>query len=80
MKKLNSNQLNRDYKFSLAVAIIILVVFIVLTWRRESEFPAIPTLLPIFIITVIMLSKRAKRKKEEEDCSKKDKKFNNKNA
>ena len=70
MKKLNSNQLNRGYKFSLAVAIIILVAFIVLTWRRESEFPAIPTLLPIFIITVIMLSKRAKRKKAEEDASK----------
>lgn len=52
------------------LAIIILLIFIVLTWRRESEFPAIPTLLPIFIITVIMLSKRAKRKKEEEDASK----------
>jgi hypothetical protein len=65
MKKLNSNQLNRYYKFSLAVAIISLVAFIVLTWRREIEFPAIPALLPIFIITVIMLSKRANRKKEE---------------
>jgi hypothetical protein len=65
MKKLNSNQLNRYYKFSLAVAIISLVAFIVLTWRRELELPAIPALLPVFIITVIMLSKRAKRKKEE---------------
>jgi hypothetical protein len=46
------------------------MVFIVLTWRRELEFPAIPTLLPIFIITVIMLSKKAKRKKEEEESSK----------
>lgn len=80
MKKLNSNQLNRGYKFSLALAIISLVVFIVFTWRRQLEFPAIPTLLPLFIITVIMLSKRAKRKKEEEDSSKKDEKFNNKNA
>ena len=80
MKKLNSNQLNRGYKFSLALAIISLVVFIVLTWRRESEFPAISALLPLFIIPVIMLSKRAKRKKEEEDCSNKDEKFNNKNA
>ena len=70
LKKLNSNQLNRIYKFSMILAIIILLIFIVLTWRRESEFPAIPTLLPIFIITVIMLSKRAKRKKEEEDASK----------
>jgi hypothetical protein len=65
MKKLNSNQLNRYYKFSLAVAIISLVAFIVLTWRRELELPAIPALLPVFIITVILLSKRAKRKKEE---------------
>jgi hypothetical protein len=70
MKHLNSNQLNRIYKFSLAVAIIGLVAFIVLTWRRESEFPAIPALLPIFIIAVVMLSKRIKRKKEEEDASK----------
>ncbi len=70
LKKLNSNQLNRIYKFSMILAIIILLIFIVLTWRRESEFPAIPTLLPIFIITVIMLSKRAKRKKAEEDASK----------
>jgi uncharacterized membrane protein len=70
MKHLNSNQLKRIYKFSLAVAIIGLVAFIVLTWRRELEFPAIPALLPVFIITVIMLSKRANRKKEEEDASK----------
>ena len=70
MKNPNPNQLNRGYKFSFAVAIICLVAFIVLTWRRESEFPAIPTLLPIFIITVIMLSKRAQRKKAEEDASK----------
>jgi len=49
----------------MALAIISLVAFIVLTWRREIEFPAIPALLPVFIITVIMLSKRAKRKKEE---------------
>ena len=70
MKKLNPNHLKRVYRFSLVLAIIILLIFIVLTWRRESEFPAIPTLLPIFIITVIMLSKRAKRKKEEEDASK----------
>lgn len=52
------------------LAIIILLIFIVLTWRRESEFSPIPTLLPILIITVIMLSKRAKRKKAEEDASK----------
>ena len=65
MKKLNSNQLKWLYKFSMAVALISLVAFIVLTWRREIEFPAIPALLPVFIITVIMLSKRAKRKKEE---------------
>jgi hypothetical protein len=65
MKKLNSNQLIWLYKFCLAIAIISLAAFIILTWRRELEFPAIPTLLPIFIITVIMLSKSAKRKKEE---------------
>ncbi|MFC6876440.1 hypothetical protein [Flavobacterium myungsuense] len=65
MKKLNSNQLKWLYKFSLALALISLVAFIVLTWRRELELPAMPALLPIFIITVIMLSKRAKRKKEE---------------
>jgi L-asparagine transporter-like permease len=70
MKKLNPNHLKRVYRFSLVLAIIILLIFIVLTWRRELEFPVIPTLLPIFIITVIMLSKRAKRKKEEEDASK----------
>ena len=66
MKKLNSNQLKRCYKFCLALAVISLLVFIVLTWRKEIELNAIPTLLPIFIIAVIMLSKRAKRKEEEE--------------
>jgi hypothetical protein len=70
MKKLNSNQLKILYKFCIAVAVLSLMVFIVLTWRRELEFPAIPSLLPIFIITVIMLSKKAKRKKEKEESSK----------
>ena len=70
MKKLNSNQSKSLYKFSLAVAIISLVAFIVMTWRKELEFPAIPSLLPVFIIIVIMLSNRAKNKKEEEDSSK----------
>ena len=70
MKKLNSNQLKSLYKFCLAIAIISLATFIILTWRRELEFPAIPTLLPIFIITVVLLSKKAKRKKEEEESSK----------
>jgi hypothetical protein len=32
--------------------------------------PVLPTLLPLRIITVTMLSKRAKRKKEEEDAAK----------
>ena len=54
----------------MAVAVLSLMVFIVLTWRRELEFQAIPTLLPIFIITVVLLSKKAKRKKEEEESSK----------
>ena len=70
MKKLNSNQLIILYKFCMAVAVLSLMVFIVLTWRRELEFQAIPTLLPIFIITVVLLSKKAKRKKEEEESSK----------
>ena len=64
MKKLNSNQLKRLYNFCIALAVLSLIVFIVLTWRRKLEFPAIPALLPIFIITVIMISKRAKRKEE----------------
>ena len=70
MKKLNSNQLKILYKFCITVAVLSLMVFIVLTWRRELEFQAIPTLLPIFIITVVLLSKKAKRKKEEEESSK----------
>jgi hypothetical protein len=71
MKKLSLYQLQRLYTFCLAVAVISMVVFIALTWRRELEFPVIPALLPLFVIAVIVLSKRVKRKKEEASSNEK---------
>ena len=65
MKKLNSNQLQRLYKFLSAVAVISFVVFIALTWRREIQFPSIAAFLPLFIIGILLVSKKAKKKSEE---------------
>ena len=65
MKKLNSNQLQRLYKFLSAVAVISFVVFIALTWRREIQFPSIAAFLPLFIIGILLVSKKAKKKAEE---------------
>ena len=71
MKKLSLYQLQRLYAFCMVVAVISMVVFIALTWRRELEFPFIPALLPLFVIAVIVLSKRVKRKKEEASSNEK---------
>ena len=65
MKKLNSNQLQRLYKFLSAVAVISFVLFIALSWRREIQFPSIAAFLPLFIIGVVLVSKKAKKKAEE---------------
>jgi len=65
MKKLNSNQLQRLYKFLSALAVISFVVFIGLTWRREIQFPSIAAFLPLFIIGILIVSKKAKKKAEE---------------
>jgi hypothetical protein len=65
MKKLNSTQLQRLYKFLSAVAIISFVAFIALTWRRELQYPSVAAFLPLFIIGVLIVSKKAKKKAEE---------------
>jgi hypothetical protein len=64
MKKMNSNQLKILSKFCLVLAVISLLLFIAFTWRRELEFPSIAIFSPLFIIGLILLSKKAKKEAE----------------
>jgi hypothetical protein len=40
------------------------LLFIAFTWRRELEFPSIAIFAPLFIIVIILLSKKAKKEAE----------------
>ncbi len=61
---MNSNQLKILSKFCLVLAVISLLLFIAFTWRRELEFPSIAIFAPLFIIVIILLSKKAKKEAE----------------
>ncbi len=61
---MNSNQLKILSKFCLVLAVISLLLFIAFTWRRELEFPSIAIFSPLFIIGLILLSKKAKKEAE----------------
>lgn len=64
MKKMNLNQLKMLSKFCLVLAVISLLLFIAFTWRRELEFSSIALFAPLFIIVMILLSKKAKNESE----------------
>jgi hypothetical protein len=61
MKKLNANHLKILYRFCMALAVISLIGFIALTWRREIQFPSIAAFLPLFVIAVVLVSKKVKK-------------------
>lgn len=67
MKKMNSNQLKILSKFCLVLALVSLLLFIAFTWRRELEFRFITLFTPLFIIVMILLSKKAKKEAESSE-------------